>query len=101
MVRCLACPTASAWKWVAAMDTTSVLMRSTRYSAATLCSKQYRVEPASLVRILGERGHAYRTARVQFLEGSQRQCDSTCCESDSSCMWPSFVHTWTVNIHTC
>ena len=36
--RCRAWPTASAWKWVAAMDTTSALMRSTKYSAATLRS---------------------------------------------------------------
>lgn len=44
MVRCLAWPTASAWKWVAAMDTTSFLMRSTRYSAATLSSRQHKPE---------------------------------------------------------
>ena len=59
MARCLACPTASAWKWVAAMDTTSLLMRSTRYRAATLHRRQHKDEPAFMTRILAKWDHAF------------------------------------------
>ena len=62
-----ACPTASAWKCVAAMDTTSPLMRSTRYSAATL--------------------HAHLTADVDAYKEMDESNDEECpTASSGKCM---------------
>lgn len=64
MARCLAWPTASAWKWVAAIDTTSFLIRSTRYSAATLYKTQLSAHPF----FVRQHGNATGRASSECLE---------------------------------
>lgn len=67
MARCLAWPTASAWKWVAAIDTTSFLIRSTRYSAATL----YRIQLSANPSFMRQYGDVTGLASSECLEVSE------------------------------